>query len=148
MNRWSPLLLLLLASPAAQPVPASEIAIIVPLESPITQLSEQEVLELFLKQRDSSRSGTTLIPFDSDDAATRDAFYQQLGQMSPLQLKAYWSRMVFAGRARPPALARAAELASLGSREPRLLTYVRDGAPEPGFRVVLRLVVPEPDHAP
>lgn len=69
----------------------------------VASLGRGEVGALFLRTRSTLDDGTPVTVIDALDDALRDAFYLQVLGRSPVQMHAYWSRMVFSGGGRPPA---------------------------------------------
>ncbi len=77
------------------------IAVVVKKDSPLMQLSRDEVAALFLGKTRYSND-IVVTPFDSKDKELRDRFYMAVAEMTGIRLKAYWSRIVFSGQGRPP----------------------------------------------
>lgn len=117
-NVW--LLVTLLAAGLAR----ADIAVVVAKNNAIGRLSEQEVREFFFKTR-AQVGDISLVPVDHHDASLRTRFYQHCCHRTPLQVKAYWSRLVFSGRAQPPLiLATDAPVSSQLNAEQDWLTYI------------------------
>lgn len=69
---------------------------------PLRQLGRDEAELLFLGRRTTSADGTPVVLIDLPAGPVRDRFYLLLTGKNPYQARAYWSRQVFTGRARPP----------------------------------------------
>ena len=108
------------------------IAIVVSERSSIRNLSQDDIAAAFM-----GMSVQNLAPIDSDDAALREAFYQQLLGRSRNQMRAYWSRMVFTGQGRPPPVLNPDELGRVSNVN--WLSYVRSDQKPPKTRVLLVL---------
>ncbi|MFT3850774.1 MAG: hypothetical protein QM739_19520 [Propionivibrio sp.] len=66
-------------------------------------MSREEVVFVFMGRWRQLPSGIAAQPVDLPvDSAERIAFYRQLVNKSPSEIKAYWSRLIFSGGARPP----------------------------------------------
>ena len=79
----------------------TNIVVVTHKDSPLTTLSQQEVVDLFLGKFKSSHN-VPVKPLDSKDKMLRDRFYSATANMSSMRVKAYWSRIVFSGQGRPP----------------------------------------------
>lgn len=81
----------------------AEIAIIVNSGNPESTISASHAKKLFLGKKTSFASGQAAVAVDQAEGnETRNMFYQQLANKSEAQMKAYWSRMIFSGKATPP----------------------------------------------
>jgi hypothetical protein len=59
--------------------------------------------DIFLGRGGQYPGGTRVVHIDQEeDAPARAAFYLKLADRSAPQMKAYWSRIIFAGRGQPP----------------------------------------------
>ncbi|OFI36151.1 hypothetical protein BFC17_09385 [Alteromonas lipolytica] len=87
-------------------VVASEaaIAIVVAQNSTIESISKRELIDVFMGRFDVLESGQKVQPVDYvNGSALRANFYRALVGKSERQINAYWSRLIFSGRAKPPA---------------------------------------------
>jgi ABC-type phosphate transport system substrate-binding protein len=81
----------------------AELAVIVHPESPLSSAELEDVKKLFLGKTKSIGSSGTLLPIDVDAASpARAAFAEKVVEKSEAELKQYWSRLVFTGKATPP----------------------------------------------
>jgi hypothetical protein len=104
--------------------------------SSVTTLSRDEVADLFLGRRIITISGQDLIPLDVNDESLREAFYQGVANMSTLRVNAYWARLVFSARGRPPPKLSLSEVKRVVLYKPGLVTYLpADDAK--GFKIIL-----------
>lgn len=116
----------------------SGIDVVASKDSQITQLSREDVAELFLGKRKYSND-FPVTPIDSKDEKLRDRFYLEVTEMSNIRIKAYWSRIVFSGQGRPP---REASITEAGSRlinEPGTLTYLPADQVTPDMKIVFSI---------
>lgn len=129
---WLILGLLLALSPvAAEPA----IVVVVRQDSPLSQLSRDDVAALFLGKTHRSND-IPLLPFDSKDSDLRERFYQEVAEMSGMRLKAYWSRIVFSGQGRPPRELSTAEARTKLADESDALIYLPEDQITPSMKVV------------
>ncbi len=92
------LLLLALGSPSAW----SEVAVIVH-PSIAESASASDLERIFLGKAKSLPGGTKIVPINLQSGnAVRDEFNDKVLNKSDAQLKSYWSRLVFTGKAQPP----------------------------------------------
>jgi ABC-type phosphate transport system substrate-binding protein len=81
----------------------SEVVAVVAAGSPISGLTREQIAEVFLGKSTRLPSGTLAVPLDLPEGSpTRDEFYLRVAGKSPAQLKAFWSKLIFTGRGRPP----------------------------------------------
>lgn len=82
---------------------ASEYKIIVNKNSTIDKLSPSQIKRIFLGKIRRLSSGERAVPLDlSKNSAIRKKFYSQVICKSQSQMNAYWMRLVFTGKGRPP----------------------------------------------
>ncbi|GGF86279.1 hypothetical protein GCM10011338_43300 [Alteromonas lipolytica] len=96
----------ILLSAKSAGVVASEaaIAIVVAQNSTIESISKRELIDVFMGRFDVLESGQKVQPVDYvNGSALRANFYRALVGKSERQINAYWSRLIFSGRAKPPA---------------------------------------------
>ena len=109
----------------AQPVLA-EVVVVAGPQSQVSQLSREQVVNIFMGGYRKLPDGTFARPIDLDaEAATRRSFYRHLLDKSLEEINAYWARLVFSGRTTPPEVAKdIGELLDRLSRDPRAIGYV------------------------
>lgn len=124
-------------------VPAPAWAQLVVVGSPdlsISRLSAEEAAQFFLGRRKTLDDGTPVTLVDLPAGAARDRFYQQLTDKNPSQIRAYWSRLVFTGRALPPLEAPSAQDARKWiAAGPHTIGYLPEAEAGKDLRVLLRL---------
>ncbi|MHB1374039.1 MAG: hypothetical protein ACYCWL_09145 [Thauera sp.] len=81
---------------------AEPLAVISARAGGITALDRETAEQLFLGRRTTLADGRGATLIDLPAGAERDRFYLQLTRKNPSQIRAYWSRLVFTGRAQPP----------------------------------------------
>lgn len=78
------------------------LAIVAAREGGLTELDRETAEQLYLARRTTLPNGRTVTLVDLPAGPARDQFYLRLTRKNPSQIRAYWSRMVFTGRAHPP----------------------------------------------
>ncbi len=92
------LALLAFFSAAAQ----AGMAIIAHPSNPIAGISAEETAKIYLGKSASFNNGRPATPVDQAAGATRTKFNTQVLQKDDRELKAYWSKLLFTGKGRPP----------------------------------------------
>jgi ABC-type phosphate transport system substrate-binding protein len=95
-------LLALLA--CAGPLRAGEnLAVIVNPDCGVSQLSREEVVEIYMGRQKRLPTGLLALPVEQvSPLETRARFYQTLVNLPLPQVRAYWARLYFSGQAQPP----------------------------------------------
>jgi ABC-type phosphate transport system substrate-binding protein len=83
---------LMLAAAAAR----ADVVVVVSARSAVTQLSKDQVTDIFLGQGGSQE------PIDQDAAAMREEFYSKVTGRSAAQVKTHWAKLSFSGKGTPP----------------------------------------------
>ncbi len=131
------LLLLLLTCPLLQA--EESLVVVVSQQSPIQQLSREDLSALYLGNLMTHETTHDLRALDLTDGEARDNFYTYLLGRSRNQMRAYWSRMVFTGKGKPPrALDEAAIIEAL-QNDPSLIGYLPSGQLPSSLRPLLNL---------
>lgn len=108
---------------------------------PVEQLSKQQIADLYLGRARTIQSGDYVTLFDqADEQPVRGQFFRLIADMSLTQVNAYWARLTFTGRQRPPQpQANDAKVIDAVSRTPRAIGYVSSAPPGNQVRVILHL---------
>ena len=81
---------------------SADVAVIVNPKSPLSSVSQTEVVNLFLS-KSKTIQGERLEPVDqAKGQATRAQFYEKVLGKDESQMRAYWSRLIFSGKGLPP----------------------------------------------
>jgi len=112
---------------------ADEWQVVVNQHSPIQQLDQSQVRNLFM--------GNTVIlglrVYDSEDMAQRTDFYRQVLGLTESRWRAQWSKLVFTGQATPPQQITTQEALLLLKKSTQAITYLPLSATLPSeIRVV------------
>ena len=134
-----PALLVLLGHIAAARADAG-IDVIVNANNPVRTLSAADVRHLFMHDIASFPDGSDAQPYDNQPVQM--LFYSKIAARSPLQMRAYWARIVFTSSGSPPLqLHNDAEAIATVEKSRSAITYVSDSTPLPRD-VKLVLVIP------
>ena len=119
----------------------AELVVVVSAKNSLTGLSEDQVANIFMGRSSFSMSGEDAVPIDlAEDSAARAEFYRQVTGKSSAQLKAYWSKLIFTGRAQPPReVTDAAALKKLLDSRPSAVGYLDKNDVDASVKVVLSL---------
>lgn len=122
---------LLLAVPAAH---ATGLKIVVHTSNGAGSLSKAKIADLFLKRVTRWENGRAVTPVDqSEKSPVRSAFAKALLGKEVAWVKSYWQKMIFSGRATPPAeLPSDQEVLDLVRTNPDAIGYVSETATLPG----------------
>lgn len=118
---------------------SADVVAVVSSKSPITTLSKNQVMDIFLGKRTSFPDGSSAVPIDQiEGSAVRDEFYSRIAGMSPAQVKSFWSRIIFTGRGQPPkTVASSLEAKKLLVANPTTISYIDQSLVDSSVRVVL-----------
>ena len=107
----------------------------------ITQLTRDEVMNIYLGRYRRLASGSTAEPIDQPtDSPLKARFYRQLVDKDTAEINAYWSRLVFSGKTRPPVVAASSEEAlQWVSRYPNALAYVEKAKVDSRVMIVFQI---------
>ncbi len=120
---------------------AEPLAIVSARADGIAALDRETAEQLFLGRRTTLANGRAVTLIDLPAGAERDRFYLQLTRKNPSQIRAYWSRLVFTGRAQPPGEAAGIDDARrLVLAAPGAITYLPlSAAQTPDLQILLTL---------
>lgn len=137
--RWFVASLLSCLVQAAQS--ADTIYVVVPSQSPVRQLTQKELLALYMGRTRTFPSGELAMPLDqARDGEARQAFYLALTNMDMARINSYWARLHFAGQVQPPlAVGDDAGVVRRLRAEPLAIGYLTKEPTDASLRVVLRL---------
>lgn len=123
---------------ASQDTADERIAIIVNVDSPATQVSREELVNLFLGRVRQLDNGVHIVPLDQmEGSKTRVRFYDRVLDKSESQMNSYWSRLIFSGKGRPPyAVADDREVLELIAANRNMLGYVRASSVDAHVKVI------------
>jgi ABC-type phosphate transport system substrate-binding protein len=102
MNRFRSALLVI-ACIAGGHAAMADVVAVVSTRSPVTALSKNQLLDIFLGRANRYPDGTPASPIDqAEGSPLRDEFYIKVAGQTAAQMLAYWSKIIFTGRGQPP----------------------------------------------
>ena len=125
MNRILRLLLATMLLIAGTGIRA-EVVAVVSANSPIAHLGRHDVADIFLGKRSRLPDGSLPIPIDqAEDSPERAAFYLLYANLTPVEMKMHWSKLIFTGRGQPPRQVRdAAAVKAALAQQPNAIGYL------------------------
>lgn len=100
----------------------SEVAVIVHPSNGAT-IGKGDITALFLGKKKAFPDGNSAVPIVLNDATT-DEFNGKLLGKSASQLKSYWSKLVFTGKANPPKAVSSDEMIQLIKSNPNMIGFI------------------------
>jgi hypothetical protein len=116
-----------------------DIAVVVSASSPVQQISRADISALYLGTLATNEAAHQLQPIDHEDGSVRDSFYSHLVNRSRNQLRAYWSRMVFTGKGKPPRAHALDTVRQTLQADPWVIAYVPHSQLTADMRLLLLL---------
>jgi len=87
----------------------ADVVVVVDARSGVERLSQEEVINIFLGRYRKLPTGITALPIDQPLAGgLRAEFYRKLADKDVSEINAYWARLYFSGKTRPPLQANSA----------------------------------------
>lgn len=119
---------------------SAEVVVVVSAKSSLGELNDYQVANLFLGKTSRLPNGDRAIPVDQPEGArARDEFYLKLANKSPAQVKAHWSKILFAGRGQPPREVSGDKALRAIAENPHYIGYLDRGAIDTSVKVVMTL---------
>lgn len=120
---------------------AAEISIIVHPKNPMASMTIKEVTRIYLGKQKTFSNGERVVPLDVDrELQLHKNFYHRVVKKSDAQLKSYWSRLVFTGKAQPPkAVLDSVEVMTLVAADPNMIGYIETDQVDDSVKVVLTI---------
>jgi ABC-type phosphate transport system substrate-binding protein len=132
---------LLLAATSWATFAEDAVYVVVSAQSPVSAVTQKEVIALFTGRSRTLAGGTASTPVDQHrNGETRAAFYQALTGMDIARINSYWARLHFTGQVQPPqALGDDASVIARIRADPATIGYLAQAPTDPSVRIVLRL---------
>lgn len=134
------LILFILLTLAISTNTRAEVVVVVNKNSAISNLTQGEVIDIFMGRFNTFPDGSAARPIDSPEKTeTKNDFYMQLVQQNERKIKSYWARLLFSGRASPPEKTSSIEevLAKLQEKQ-GTIAYIPESAIDDSVKVVFR----------
>lgn len=119
----------------------AETAVIANAANPDASITTGQAKKIFLGKGHVFPGGGAVAPVDqAEGSAARDSFYQKVAKKDAAQMKAYWSKMIFSGKATPPeAVADDAAVKAWVAGNKDGIGYVDSGVVDDSVKVLLTL---------
>lgn len=119
----------------------ADVVVIVSARSPAITLTADQVADIFLGRAATFPGGVQAIPVDqAEGSAVRDEFYRKSSGKAAAQMQAYWARMLFTGRGRPPVeMGGSVEVRRQVAENQHVIRYIDRSALDDSVRPVLIL---------
>lgn len=116
----------------------ADMAIIAHPACPVDSASKDEIKNLYLGKA-KHLGGSKAVPVDqSKDSNVSEAFYESVVGKTASQVRAYWSKLVFTGKGRPPKqVGDDSAVVAAVAGDPTLVGYVSAGAVTSGVKVLM-----------
>lgn len=117
-----------------------DIVLVAGRDGVIPDIGRDEAEQLFLGRLNALRDGTPVRLHDLPPGPIRDGFYRRMTGKNAVQTRAYWSRLVFTGRARPPReVSGPEELRAVLAADPNAIGYLPESDVSEELRILLRV---------
>lgn len=125
---------------AASALAHAEVVVVMSAKSTVGSLTQAQVSQIFLAKSLGLPGGGTAVPIDQDEgSATRNAFYSQVTGKDAAQMKAYWSQLMFTGKAqRPKKVSGDDAVKKAVAASPGAIGYIDAAAVDGSVKVVLK----------
>lgn len=117
----------------------ADVAVVVSSKSSAGSLTAAQVSDIFLGKSSSFPGGGAAVPIDqSEGSAVRDEFYTKVTGKSAAQVKAYWSKIIFSGKGKPPKdVADSGAVKKQLAENPNAIGYIDKAAVDGSVKTVL-----------
>jgi ABC-type phosphate transport system substrate-binding protein len=117
------------------------VAVVVSASSPTPTLSIEQVSDIFLGKASKLPDGNSVVPIDQKpNLKDAEEFNSKVTKKNASQLKSYWSKLVFSGKAQAPKqLDNAEEVKKLISANSNMIGYIDASLVDASVKVVLPL---------
>ena len=126
---------------ALMPAAHADLVLVTSPQSGIERLTQEEVINIYLGRYRRLPSGVVAEPVDHPaESEARARFYRRLVNKSLAEVNAYWARLVFSGKTRPPQVVQGADnIVHLVATQPGVLAYVERTQVDGRVRIVFEL---------
>jgi ABC-type phosphate transport system substrate-binding protein len=104
----------------------ADVVAVVSAKSSVTELSKDQVSDIFLGKSSTFPKGGQAVPIDqAGDAPVREEFYTKMTGRTATQLKSYWAKQTFSGKGTPPKVVTGdSEIKKLIAENPNIIGYM------------------------
>lgn len=111
--------------------------VVVSATNPTQKMDKETIGNIFLGKSPTFPNGETAVPVEQKEGAdAREAFHKAITGKSNVQLKAFWSKIVFSGKGSPPKEVDAGEMKKLIAKNPNLVGYINDDEVDSSVKVI------------
>ncbi len=117
----------------------ADVVAVVSSRSPLTELSKNQVVDIFLGRASRFPDGEQALPIDqAEGSLARDEFYAKFAGKSAAQIKAHWAKIIFTGRGQPPEeVPNSVEVKKLVVKKPNAIGYIEKNMVDGSVKVLL-----------
>lgn len=117
----------------------ADVVAVVSSRSPLTELSKNQVVDIFLGRVSRFPDGEQALPIDqAEGSAARDEFYAKFAGKSAAQIKAHWAKIIFTGRGQPPGeVPNSIEVKKLVIKNSHAIGYIEKNLVDGSVKVLL-----------
>ncbi|ABM03131.1 conserved hypothetical protein [Psychromonas ingrahamii 37] len=117
----------------------ADIVLVVSAKNPVTTLSKNQVVDIFLGKANFFPDGHQALPIDQDEGSVaREEFYLKFAGKSSAQIKAFWSKIIFTGRGQPPPeVSNAVAVKKFIAKHPDAIGYIEHKWVDDSVKVIL-----------
>ena len=118
---------------------APDVVVVVARNSPISSLTIDQAIDIFLGRNASLPGVGRVSPVDHpEESPVRREFYEKAARKDAAQLKAYWSRRIFTGKGEPPPeVENAAAVKRILAADPHAIGYIPKSAVDESVKPLL-----------
>lgn len=116
------------------------IVVVTNSKNSVNEMNKKELIDLFMGKYAAFSNGKQATPIDiGEDAELKAMFYKKLVGLPLARVNAYWSRLKFSGRAKPPIVEQAIDDVQLRLQEDEsAVAYVYESSVTNEMKVVYR----------
>ena len=117
-----------------------KIVVVTNIKNDVQAIDKKGLIDLFMGKYSAFPNGQEATPIDVElDATLKAQFYQALVGLPLARVNAYWSRLKFSGRAKPPAIEQSVvDIQKRLEKDASALAYVYESHVTDGMKVVYR----------
>ena len=100
----------------------ANISIITQNDNELSNITQQELANLFLKKTNHIR-GIKITPIDSSNKELYEKFYKKVVKKTPSQIREYWINQIYKGNQQPPKRLNNKQIVKEFKKNPMIITY-------------------------
>ena len=117
----------------------AEVVVVVSAKSTVSSLTSAQIAKIFLGKTGTFPDGGNAVPLDqAEGAEIRNEFYTKVAGKDTAQIRAYWSKIIFAGDGQPPrVLPGNTGVRKAVANDPNAIGYIDRSAVDDSIKVLL-----------